>query len=274
LNVAEKLDSPVAPQVPEIFLLEDRKDRADVLMKKFRARGVGGKHTDKPDQFIKEICQRKTCMAVIDIDLGPGREREGLDVVREIRRIQKQKKLLVYVIVLTTHTELASETTNLNIEAFISKDPSGEVDALELLNHFAEFQERRNEQWQLSIHDEIAGRHYKALRYSLDRLNPENEADLALVESNVAKALRRPSLALAQNENDKALLSAIAEQLRCARREGWTSEGLTICRSAAKILATARSSQESVQEWRKTSLSTGRGVVHPWLGDRSDEEDD
>jgi CheY-like chemotaxis protein len=244
-----------------------------LLARLLKERGIAVDSTDDLDKLVAQAQTIRECFLVIDLDLGPGREDHGLVAIRKLRELERKAKLMLYIVVLTSRSDLQTEASRLKVDAFLSKDASGQSDALELLGHFGEFQEQRNQRWHQGIHRELAARHYGGLNECLKSIpiglaGPETFSAKLMIE----KALARPSLDCSENAGEKAVLSALVEQIRNASQYGWNEHSIQVAREGGNILAQQQFSDERIDAWRRRALAQGIPVIHAWLGERFGED--
>ena len=83
---------------------------------------------------------------IIDMDMGPGRERERLVKIREVNELRKSRNLSYYIIALTSHSDLESDAYEAGADVFLRKAATQSIDALEVVTRI-EFRSVNTIRW-------------------------------------------------------------------------------------------------------------------------------
>ncbi len=117
-----------------ILLLEDDLQQAAALTERLGAEGFSCQTFTDADKLLEWAGSLRDTPAVfvLDTDLGPGREREGLQALRTLQSLRRQRGDDFYLAVLTSHGDTVSEAADLGADLFLQKSSSIQIDSLEL----------------------------------------------------------------------------------------------------------------------------------------------
>jgi ActR/RegA family two-component response regulator len=253
----------LTPSTFPVVIMEDMQEAAKNLKNELHKRKVITYLCKGITDLVNQASTMMAAMFAIDLDMGEGRRREGLDAIKELRKLSKSKRRSFYIAALTSHSELQEEASQAGVDAFIVKS-SARTDALELLTRLSAHTIEVEKMWANPIQVELATREYSNLARQLRTAkNPNRQLRLSSAVATIHRALNWPFLL----PNEQLVLSTLDEQLRAADERGDIDEEiLDICIEGVEIIAKVRGMDKPISEWIQRAHLKSPEFIFSWLG--------
>lgn len=250
--------------VEEVIVMDDVLEDAEPLIHELAIRSVDAQLCSNITDLVHLAKSVDQVVFVIDIDMGPGRQEEGLRAIQELNAMRRQEGKKFLIAALTSHGEYKARAAKAGVDIFITKDKP-QIDALEVITY--------------AIQDRIDQHVREADRTQaeLAALQYEN-LDRQLREGNISAALR--SVHNAQKwprllTNESALLTILADQLSALADESndKTSERRrSLLLEAVDMLRHDRAQNVVLSEFFTKAKEEKMDVLHRWLADDQIED--
>jgi ActR/RegA family two-component response regulator len=252
----------LTPSTFTVVILEDMQEAAKNLKNELHKRKVSAHLCKSIGELITHASTMMAAMFAVDLDMGEGRRQEGLDAVKELRKLSRNKRRSFYIAALTSHSELQEEASQAGVDAFIVKS-SARTDALELLTRLSAHTIEVEKMWADPIQTELAKREYSNLARQLKTVRTLNHGlRLSSAIATIQRALNWPFLL----PNEQLVLSTLDEQLRAAHERGdIDEETLKICIEGVEIIAKDRSLDRPISEWIQRAHLRSSDFIFSWL---------
>lgn len=260
----------LTPSFFPVVILEDMAEAADHLKQELNKRQIRTHECVDIAQLIAVASELSAAMFAIDLDMGEGREEEGLDAISTLRAMSDDpaSDKCFIIIALTSHSELEHAAIERGAHSFVVKDEA-RSDVLELLIRLSAHTIEIEKQWSLPIQSELASRGYENLRRKLDGFR-QSGSGLSSCVATIRKALNWPFLV----PDEQLVLSTIDEQLRVAQLEEYLdADLLQLCIEGVEIIARVDMSETAIGDWMQRVRKVSPNALFPWL-DPDDIESD
>ncbi|MEX2281105.1 MAG: response regulator [Gemmatimonadota bacterium] len=248
----------------QAFVLEDATDFAAALKKELESFDVTATIFDNADDLVEAATALEEGMLLLDLDMGVGRNREGIEAVGSLRELQEAHAKDFYIAAYTSHADYQKDALEAGVDAFLVKD-SPRVDALELITlasaHSIDLHRRAAEH----LHKELARRAYPELIRDLRLLKGEQKLpQYRRAVSAARRALARPFL----SEDETIVLSAVSQILESAGSASELPDDvLNKITEGIDLLRHLPEAHGNVSEWARDLLIGGQWPIFSWADD-------
>jgi len=207
---------------------------------------------------------------VLDTDMGSGREREGLQLLRDLDKLRRERGDDFYLAVLTSHGEVMTDATNLGADLFLQKSSSVQTDSLELQSRLF----RRDTDKSRRVFDELKSRLAQELVRRTKRAADDKAQAQFLYDDIIPESLQRlsglPSLSAAEKDvilTLTTLVRNIGSDPQSARRRELLREGSELLlpesdgRKPALLLPERNEPREDWKRRVESTISNGAPAV-------------
>lgn len=238
--------------VEEVVVMDDVLEDAEPLIHELEIRAIDAQLCSSITELLHLAQSLDRVVFVIDIDMGPGRQEEGLRAIRELDAMRKKEGKKFLIAALTSHGEYKARAGKAGVDIFIIKDKP-QIDALEVITYA--IQDRADQ-----MQAELAALQYE----NLDRQLREGNISAAL--RSVHNALKWPRLL----SNESALLTILADRLNAldeAEDEVISERQKSILLEAVEMLRNDRARSVVIGEFLAKAKEANMEVLHRWLDD-------
>jgi len=244
----------------EVIVMEDSQEEGKYLVEELTKRDFKAKLCDNIREVMQIADEIDSAFFAIDIDMGPGRRKEGLDAIEQLKRLGEEAKKQFRVAALTSHAVFRADAAKAGVDDFIIKDSSTK-DALELITRALEARLMNQARVVDKHQEELA----KTTYASLSRHLKDSEFRLAL--NSVYTAQSWPRLL----EKESMLLAVLSSELEAINKGEPREELTSLLQRAASELEQNRARDIDVGSWIIQLRQQGSTVVRQWLDDSAVE---
>ena len=258
---------------PDLLLLEDDLAAAEDLRDELAKHEVTAEIYDSKDGLLERAAQLKAAKAVLDVKLGAGREREGIETAAALRRLEKRGHEF-YIVALTQHLDSRAGAGQAGVDAFIAKTEA-EEEALELVLHFEAYNSRVAEHRGAAAASKLVRSRLEAVLKHLAVVSKARVNKKRVVAAQRALDQLSTLLALPLLPRDVRMVLSTIEQLLTNFPSGQDNErkGMRHAAAGVKLVLTAAKNRppfipidsQSLADWVADSWEWAHEMTLNWL---------
>jgi ActR/RegA family two-component response regulator len=249
--------------VEEVIVMDDAPEDAEPLIHELEIRSIDAQLCSNIVDLLHMAKGLDHVVFVIDIDMGPNRQEEGLTAIQQLNAMRERDGKRFLIAALTSHAEYKARAARAGVDIFIVKDKP-QIDALEVITYAIQDRINQHTKEADQTQAELAALQYE----NLDRQLREDNISAAL--RSVHNALKWPRLL----PNESALLTILADQLAIndANDEIFSGQRKSLLQEAVDMLRKDRARTAVVGEWLAKARKENIEVLHRWLEDEHIED--
>jgi DNA-binding NarL/FixJ family response regulator len=198
-------------QFKHAVIYEDEKITASTVGEYFKDLDLEPRLFDVLKELLKFAREAISALFIIDINMGSGRPREGLEAIRALQQIRIEQSRRFYIAALTSGPEHAQAAAAAGADCFFEKSPDMRHDTLEIAARAVAHLETENRDQGQEITRRLILESFKVIESHLGGALASGRPMLHLRQADTAarSALRRPFLL----DNDARILAVITNSL-------------------------------------------------------------